>query len=360
MENLKKTNLSIKLLFMVLCSSVLIIPVSAFARVAGQCADCHTMHNSQNGAAVVSTGPYSALTKGDCVGCHTGTNTVGENIPKVDSTTEPTYRSPDGSTGDTLAGGNFYWVDSSGGANDTKGHNVVGIAGEDSNIGYTPPGSTTTWSSQLTCAGTNGCHGDRTKTDNFAAVSGAHHADDSTIDGNSVGTSFRFLNGILGKEDPDWEMTVSYNDHNQYYGVDRSADTTDPAGTISHLCAECHSDFHHGSTAGNVQGDTGWGSPWVRHPTDFDMNNVVSKPDYAGYGGSSHTYQVEAPVASNDVSSVKSTVLQSAGDAIVTCISCHRAHGSPYADLLRWDYSTMIASGGGSDTGCFRCHTTKN
>ncbi len=47
---------------------------------------------------------------------------------------------------------------------------------------------------------------------------------------------------------------------------------------------------------------------------------------------------------------------------IVTCLSCHRAHGSPYADLLRWDYDTMIAGNAGDATGkgCFVCHTTKD
>jgi len=40
------------------------------------------------------------------------------------------------------------------------------------------------------------------------------------------------------------------------------------------------------------------------------------------------------------------------------CLSCHVAHGSPYADMLRWDYGTMVAGGGGSG-GCFTCHTQK-
>ena len=48
------------------------------------------------------------------------------------------------------------------------------------------------------------------------------------------------------------------------------------------------------------------------------------------------------------------------GTDMVMCLSCHRPHGSRYADLLRWDYSAMDAGGGGSDVGCFYCHTTKN
>jgi hypothetical protein len=48
----------------------------------------------------------------------------------------------------------------------------------------------------------------------------------------------------------------------------------------------------------------------------------------------------------------------------VMCLSCHRAHGSPYNDMLRWDYDGMVAgngSGGGNDgTGCFKCHSEKD
>ena len=73
-----------------------------------------------------------------------------------------------------------------------------------------------------------------------------------------------------------------------------------------------------------------------------------------------------APVGSTDAAmgaagTVNSTVLQAAGDAIVTCISCHRAHGTPYADLLRWDYSNNCNAGSdNADCGCFQCHTTKD
>ena len=41
----------------------------------------------------------------------------------------------------------------------------------------------------------------------------------------------------------------------------------------------------------------------------------------------------------------------------VACISCHRAHGTPNDDILRFDYSTQIAgSGSSSSTGCLGCH----
>ncbi|MCK5629623.1 MAG: hypothetical protein KAI26_03320, partial [Nanoarchaeota archaeon] len=87
------------------------------------------MHNSQNGSAVVDDGPHESLLVGDCIGCHSSTNSDptynlgGCNVPVVYSTGSPPVR--------FLAGGNFYWVADRGGNNDAKGHNVLGISGVD-------------------------------------------------------------------------------------------------------------------------------------------------------------------------------------------------------------------------------------
>ena len=112
--------LSVILLACVTVVVWLLCAPQAMAKVTGPCSDCHTMHNSQNGTDVVSGGPYRALTKGNCVGCHTGpsggTEGIGgtnNNIPYVLTQAQPTYNF-DG-TKFTLAGGNFYWVYDSGG-----------------------------------------------------------------------------------------------------------------------------------------------------------------------------------------------------------------------------------------------------
>jgi len=365
--------LSVILLACVTVVVWLLCAPQAMAKVTGPCSDCHTMHNSQNGTDVVSGGPYQALTKGDCIGCHTGTNDGTNNIPYVLQTSAPTYTF-DG-TKSTLAGGSFYWVDDSGGADDAKGHNVSGIVDADTNIGQTPPGFNssdytangavgTAWASnQLTCAGTYGCHGDHTKSGNFEAISGAHHADDSTIDGSTVGKSFRFLYGIKGTEDSDWEYAASSSDHNGYWASDyNNGPGSMDSASINYLCAECHGNFH---LHAQIDDSTN-GSPWLRHPTDYDMNNVSSK-EYGSYPNTIYSsvsaagdYFVDVPVGST-TGAVNSKVLQASGDAIVLCVSCHRAHGSPYADLLRWDYSTCDAgqTTQSSDCGCFACHTGK-
>ena len=344
---------------------------SALASIGGSCVSCHTMHNSQDGANMLrdsdSMTPNSALLRASsCLGCH-GDSTVANGAWSPDFIS-PQVTAP---AGQELAGGSFYWVMITGGNADAKGHNVMGIAEEDTALGLTPPGwnnsftdhengrianGAATWTDQLTCAGTVGCHGKHEAggiaiDDMFAAINGGHH-DESVL-------GYRMLNGIEGFEDDDWEWTKDANDHNQYKGSDG---TTEDKTTISYLCAECHGAFH---TASDVD-ETGSAS-WLRHPSDFDMNTLASTSEYFSYNGgtgSANPYSVVAPVASTDVSAVKGTVFNASGDAIVTCISCHRPHGSENDDLLRWAYNvtdTLMAAGSGAgNVGCFICHTTKN
>ena len=68
-------------------------------------------------------------------------------------------------------------------------------------------------------------------------------------------------------------------------------------------------------------------------------------------------YFAEVPVGTDDGSVV--SYIWNSGKAIVLCISCHRAHATPYADILRWDYSSCTAGNQNDDCGCFACHTSK-
>lgn len=356
-----------------LLGAACLLPGLAAAQVKGQCADCHTMHNSQDGAFMNSDATvYRALTRGDCVGCHTNTTDgagrggTTDNIPYVNHTNAPSLAAEG-----ILAGGSFYWVQT----DDAKGHNVNGItAAADATLGNTPPGYNAFYdgqgyndASRLTCAGTNGCHGDRSETDDYAALSGAHHGAQASAfaDGTNIANSYRFLNGIKGLESADWESLQTFATRNVYYGVDRANDQVVNDATISSLCGQCHGNFH---ASQNAHDDDGAGismgndmaSPWVRHPTDFDMYKVRTG-EYGSYLG-----QMEAPVASANVDGAyvrlaAADIVTTEGEAIVTCISCHRAHGTANDDLLRWDYADMTAhEGGAPGTGCFRCHTTKD
>jgi predicted CXXCH cytochrome family protein len=333
------------------------------ATVTGNCSDCHTMHNSQNGASMqilapgeTDTGPKGFLLRSTCLGCHvqgTSRNLEGahNNIPQVlhSNVTD-------------LAGGNFAYITGlktrvSGDSN-TVGHNVIDL-GFNETVLTSPPGdeySTNITNMNFTCAGVRGCHGDRTIEDKLTAMKGAHHTDDHILkfgsinessQGNSTGQSYRFLKGVKGGEDPLWEAAPSSTAHNEYKGSSSmgAGSGTSPAdNTISGLCAECHGYFH-----GSSSGEAGSQEPWLRHPTDVLL---PSSGEYTSYT----TYNLTAPVArptipNNPISGVSSA------DAVM-CLSCHRAHASPYYKLLRWDYKSNSLSD--SLSGCLVCHTSKN
>ncbi len=326
-----------------------------------RCDNCHTMHNSQDGKPMTrpsGLGPQGGLLRDSCYGCHTGVNNPGSPNPRtpyVFSVTEPTYGATGTSGGhNTLAGGSFYWTAQAGG--DLTGHNVNGIATPFVGI---PPGGTKTFDSshRLTCAGVNGCHGVLTLTSETAAMSQTHHAVETAQpkDGSTLALSYRFLNGIAGFEDPDCELTVDILNHNQYKGIDRNSDSytsSDSDKSISHLCAACHSNFHTETAVGAY----GAANPWIRHPVDYDMGGLGGEFGDYGPGG---TYNLATPLGSSNVSAIKDKVFMGAGDAIVVCVSCHRAHGSPYNYSLRWDYLGW-PGGVGSYNGCGDCHTAKN
>jgi len=331
----------------------------------GICKDCHTMHYAQRlleteGAVSRPPAiPTAGLTTKDCVGCHAqgGSYSITkEGIPQVYHT-----------DANDLAAGSFKYVEDS----DAKGHNVYGISGISADRvldGRIPPGYSSSYDpaiptkytanrySQVTCAGTFGCHGNRDYVDQADAVFGAHHEIDDCLkfgtinevyQGANVGTSYRFLYRVKGGEDDDWQYTKSPTDHNEYKGAEfgnRTGQTWSTVDTISELCAECHGDFHSSSGIGS-------GSPWSRHPTD---KTLPGSGEYVLYIAYSEEGKVTAPVARTTIPNAPSSTVTPGADSVM-CLSCHRAHGSSYPDILRWDYTNM-----GKGEGCLTCHTEKS
>ncbi|MEJ2325005.1 MAG: hypothetical protein P8Y77_09515, partial [Nitrospirota bacterium] len=266
---------------------VALLPLSASAKVTGECANCHTMHNSQDGAPVALSGatweasgvlngtadsdPNGHLLVTDCVGCHSSASSQtivsagSSDVPIVYNHVQPT---------DPLAGGNFYWVAQ---GDDTKGHNVYGISGQDSNISITEgaPGRDGNG-----CTGTGACHQTlAAPPDPSAPAPGGtgnwnrggcqgchvftyHHVDNA---------AYRFLKGhgggslpadldatnrrnitsypdyVTGVADRDWEQTASTTDHNWYKGS-TTVYASDGYGltvqqTITSFCSGCHYGF---------------------------------------------------------------------------------------------------------------------
>ena len=348
-------------LFMIIAAILLYVTaLPSRASVTGNCSDCHTMHNSQNGVNMqilapgeTDTGPKHFLLRSTCLGCHgqgTGRNLEGahNNVPQVLH-----------SNAADLAGGNFAYITGMkarlAGDSNTVGHNVTDL-GFNETVLTSPPGdehSTNITSLNFTCAGAKGCHGDRKLEDKLTAMKGAHHADDHILkfgsineddQGGSTGLSYRFLKGVKGGEDPLWEAVPGSTAHNEYKGSTSmgSSSSVSPANnTVSGLCAECHGYFH-----GTSQGEVGSQDPWLRHPTDIAL---PADGEYMSYT----TYSLVAPVARTSIpDGVRSTVSSS---DVVMCLSCHRAHASPYYKLMRWDYRNW--PGNGQTNGCSVCHS---
>ena len=340
----------------------------AAAKVTGRCDNCHTMHNSQNGNVVVDGGPHESLLVGGCIGCHSSSNSDpvyslgGCDVPVVYTTGSSPVR--------FLAGGNFYWVADGGGNNDAKGHNVLGISGVDESLSVAPGG--------FGCFDSN-CHSSLAEKQNIIPGFGsgcqgchlrpAHHANDSaTVVGAKTSSTdgyYRFLSGhasannrgVCGIEDKDWQATYNSHDHNEYLGselnLNSSASMMSLGNTMTGFCCGCHGNFHREQdSSGN----------WIRHPSDAVIPNKGEYANAFGADGDSFgVYNPNVPVARpslTDWEGPKSVV--KIGTDMVMCLSCHVAHGSPYDDLLRWDYNQMIAGGGSSTAGCFACHTNKD
>jgi len=333
----------------------LIAPILCGAEVTGICSGCHTMHNSEQGSPVaftrnISDGQavtrdtaFGKLLKTDCLGCHTNPNaetitTMGESVvPVVLNISKPTYP-PNGNDSSVLAGGNFYWG-LGGVTNDVYVHNVYGISDTDSNLSL-PPGGVDHSSE----CGTSDCHGTLSSVGsgcNGCHVPSHHAGSTDVVAGKSKGW-YRFLgsvmqhleqgegetpNGVVGIEASDWEQNPSSTSHNTYQGDSNTANytphdpdnpTTTPAymstGTISQKCIGCHSLYHSETSAGSI---------WIRHPVEVAIPNSGEFTNFT-------TYDPMLPVARPNVSADDAGFSSiKLGSDVVSCVTCHRAHGSP-------------------------------
>ena len=137
---------------------------------------------------------------------------------------------------------------------------------------------------------------------------------------HATSPGYRFLGpDIEGIGDPQYE-------HGDGHNIYKSGDQ---------YCSACHANFC-GAKNQKAEG------AWIRHPTNTPL---PMEGQYKGY-----VYRKDIPVGYPDpLGPDRST-------ARVMCISCHRPHGTPYANLLRWNYRAMGARDGKNDNGCFACH----
>jgi predicted CXXCH cytochrome family protein len=318
-----------------------------YASVSGPCVNCHTMHNSQGGSAMATDTAdgdpgYGSLTRGTCGGCHTNTDSgdpLLDDYPRVMTT----------GNSDTvqLAGGYFTNIS---GQSDDHSNTEHSIDSTHLPEGYVASASNyvgSDWyigdTEGLQCAGAAGCHGNETDTDPAKAIAGGHHA--NTLKGGNTG--YRMLqvgsDAVVGTGASDYEKALNAApdaaDPRNYYSATASAD----GGSISRFCGKCHGDFH----GNEVSGNTGvYDSAWVRHPSDEIIPTEWAIQTLTNYDSLDWKY--------NPVGTVNA-VAPANGNMYVTCLSCHRAHGSAYNDILRFVYADQCADGT-SVNGCLGCH----
>ena len=329
----------------------------AYAAITGPCSDCHTMHNSQDGlnqakdfTGTLTGTAYGNLTKSSCLGCHNGVLGGSVTAPNVFANNYDI-----GLTSNIAAGGSFAgsWTNPTvAQTTDAMVHNVTDLSslmpyGQEGTL-TAPPGdnaSTGITNLNFTCAGFNGCHGDRTNgslTSSDEGIKGFHH--------QSKGKgSYRFLQlktsatNIKGSGSSDWEQITggpTDSDHNIY-----SADTT--AG-ISKFCGTCHGTFHD---------SIGTAGAWIRHPTDNLLSATGWNLNSINVSGGTHYTNYPFAFQDGDMPTTGQAYNANTTGARVACVSCHRAHGTPYSDILRWDYSEQLAGEGSSSSiGCLGCH----
>ena len=232
----------------ILAGAVLFLGMPAVAGATGgmigDCVDCHTMHNSEQGEPVAMVGdrlsstapsatPIQNLLRMDCMACHAG-DPAGDKIINMGGGSAVPQVLHNDATGD-LAGGNFAYLN--GGASPRKGHNVIDLSTADNNgeAGLTvPPGmwhGTTTHSgaarftmdggflANFTCAGSAGCHGTRNQA--LSADVNANIVTDTNTGITSDGPDF-YENAVRRSGIP----AISGAHHNSFDGAKDAGNAT--------------------------------------------------------------------------------------------------------------------------------------
>lgn len=369
-------SLLIALCFLLFALCSLLYALSLEARVTGNCSNCHTMHNSQGGSNMqIGYNPTSGakanlLRANGCIGCHATTDSGSTGVggaPIVYNTTGVNYgdSQPDGKH-IGLAAGNFFWTTETSASGQSRGHSIAGISNDD----------TSTPSNQRTACGTKECHTALSDKGCESCHLPAHHKYGNSTPGiaDSEDGYYRFLGpltsassdhkwGVRGYEDPDWQEGTGSSNHNEYSGEDQQA-----GGGYQSISKHCG--CHYPTWPGTCQNfPVHWTTlPFPPYPVVPDKYHQAAKvlpppgSTWTGYnpggvGVPPSPYSPLLPIARKNITSYTSpsaTVTHNSNDTL-TCLTCHRAHASPYDKMLRWDNSA--AWDALPNASCKGCHS---
>lgn len=295
------------------------------------CQGCHTMHNSQNNAPVDAAHPNGnayLLNAGNpsdtCLRCHAN---YGQ------------FRSGEGFG----PGGDFYWVTRTftwvsrgttyNSTGDSHGHNVIsparGIA-QDATLTSAPGGDFL--SSRLGCTSCHDPHGNQ----NFRLLYGTQLG---PIYGG-IRYSFQYP-APLAKGN-------SRNTYGTNSGVETNTDHTIYKSGMSDWCANCHRDFHSDYTTDFTHPTRPMGSVVAATYNAYvSTADPVSGNEATSYWGLVPFEAVNVDLATADPANYTQGPT---GVDEVMCLTCHRAHSSPFADISRWDMGVVLISGSHPNT----------
>lgn len=287
------------------------------------CQGCHTMHNSQNGALVDAAHPSGnafLLNFGNpsdtCLRCHAAYGQFASG----------TGFGP---------GGDFYWltktftwgsgtrVTTSNGY--THGHNVVAPAYslvQDGRLTTAPGG---TFQSQY--LGCTSCHDPHGNT-NFRLLYSAG------VGPVYDGTRFSFTSPAPEAKGNSRRTATSD-------GLENDVHHTVYKSGMSDWCANCHTTLHSDNTTNFV------------HPTGEVLgsmiaaayNAYVSSDDlFGGTQATAYRGLVPFEAVNVDLETVDPANYTQGPDPQdrVMCLTCHRAHASPFDDIGRWDFDAIF------------------
>jgi hypothetical protein len=282
------------------------------------CDGCHTMHNSADGAAVVTGTVGAHLQKGSdpsstCLTCHAGYGQFKDGSA---------YR----------AGGDFYWLTktftwtahghAAASTGSSHGHNIIaadftGLETGDDTLTTAPGG--TYLAGQLGC---NSCHDPHGTQGNAVLLYGV----ETTAKDYPGG--YTFTHGAPVFKNAGRTANVADDLHSSF------------GSGMSEWCANCHAGFYNAigkHVAGNVAGAALGGLA-------SNYNAYVETGDLTGNSATSYLEIVPFETGATDSAALAATdsTQGPTANSNVMCLTCHRAHASPFPNMARWYFDDTL------------------
>ena len=332
---------------------ICVVPAAAFhdGGVA-HCNGCHTMHNSQDGNSVAfSSGGFPRpVTTGNnwlliyenptdtCLNCHYGSGSYhvwedsGDVAAGYDEKGAGDFIYSTAANVQENSHADVFPVDG-----EAAGHTLVSSIGGrtavDNTLAVAPGdlGANPYPTGAMRCTSCHDPHfngGFRALWRNGQESDGIYaYARNWTVDLDATGIS------MFGPSETD-------GFHNQY------------RGEYADWCATCHPDIHDSGDSIHPTGSTMSAQVQVQYGQYSGSTDCVGVPAPCGTGSAASSYLAMVPFEDPDMSQFTYTGGPDS-NSMVTCVTCHRAHGSSAMDAGRWDFNVTGLAEDGEVSGTF-------